>query len=70
MQLEIPRLNTLKVEKIKKKKIDTPWSATSQRYELSAKSASFSSGLTPITLRPSAKSKIACSNCNRYQNKL
>uniref|UniRef100_A0A0A9H347 Uncharacterized protein n=1 Tax=Arundo donax TaxID=35708 RepID=A0A0A9H347_ARUDO len=29
-----------------------PWSAASHRHELSAKRASFSSGATPMALRP------------------
>lgn len=41
-----------------------PWSTTSHRHELSAKSASFSSGFTPMTLRPSANSNISCSSCS------
>lgn len=47
----------------------TPWSAMSQRHELSAKSASFSSGFTPMTLNPSEKSKISCSSCKEVQKK-
>lgn len=41
-----------------------PWSAISHRRELSAKSASFSSGLTPTTLKPSEKYEISSSICN------
>ena len=46
-----------------RKKGSIPWSAISHLLELSAKSATLSSGRNPIYLKPSEKSKMSCSSC-------